>query len=123
MRNAFEGAPPHQTINPARVKVSAGNLPLSNNISVEKTKGNELLFSWDPTYVEDGSPKDQVMLLAYDVEHTTALFTTTGQFRSAGSDSLPLDKKKGRTYHIYFAFTAADRSRQSDSIYMGTVTT
>lgn len=119
--NAFEGTAPNLTINPSLVSVSFGTLPLSNDIAVEKTKNNQLSFSWDTSPVEDGSPADQVMLLAYNIEHEVAYFTITGQFRSAGSDILEVDGRKGRTYHIYFAFTADDRSRQSNSVYLGTV--
>jgi hypothetical protein len=119
--NAFEGPAQKPSINPALVKVSFGNLSLSDNITVEKNKTGQLIFSWDTSNVDDGSPADQVMLLAYDVDHAVAEFTITGQFRSTGSDTLQLDTKKGRTYHIYFAFTADDRSRQSDSVYLGTI--
>jgi hypothetical protein len=121
--NAFEGAGTKIAINPALVKVSFGHLPLSDDITVEKVNTRQLLFSWNPSPVTDGSPKDQAMLLAYAIDHRIAYFTITGEFRSTGSDTLQLDNKKGRTYHIYFAFTADDRSRQSDSVYLGTVTT
>jgi len=63
-----------------------------------------------------------VMLLAYDIDNAKAYFTTIGQFRSAGADILNTDPMPGKTYHIYCAFTAADRSRQSDSVYLGAIT-
>ncbi|MBO9571747.1 MAG: hypothetical protein J7497_05995, partial [Chitinophagaceae bacterium] len=70
--NGFEGVAPDISINPALVKVSSGNLPLSDDITVEKTTNNQLLFSWSPSYVEDGSNKDQAMLLAYDIDNAIA---------------------------------------------------
>jgi len=119
--NAFEGAPPNFTINPSLVRVSFGDLPLSNNIAVEQIAVDQLQFTWDPARVEGASPLDQAMLLAYDVENAAAYFTVTGQFRNTGSDTLQIAPKTGRTYHLYFAFSAADRSRQSHSLYLGEI--
>ena len=120
--HAFEGIQPDIRINPALMKVSAGSLPLSADIAVEKTAAGELQFSWDPSHVEGAQPRDQVMILAYDTGHGRAFYNTFGQFRSAGADMLRTDPAPGNTYHIYLAFTAADRSRQSDSVYLGAIT-
>jgi hypothetical protein len=119
--NAVEGTQPNISINPSLVKVSHGELPSAENITVEKVAGGNLRFTWD-TATNGGHPKDQVMLLAYDIKGKNAFYTITGQFRNTGEDILEVDGKKGKTYHIYFAFTAADRSMQSHSQYLGTVT-
>jgi hypothetical protein len=120
--NAFEGIAPGIRINPALAAVSFGDLPMSNDIAVAKTAAGQLEFTWDPSAVEGGHPKDQVMMLAYNVEEAIAYYTTIGQFRRDGADVLHLDPMPGRTYHIYCAFTAADRSRQSNSVYLGAMT-
>ncbi|WP_315818790.1 DUF6266 family protein [Paraflavitalea speifideaquila] len=122
LKNAFEGTGATLSINPALVKVSHGELPLSGNITAEKNGTDELLFSWDTEPVEGGSPYDQVMMLAYDPKHEVAYSNITGQFRNTGSDTLKIHKTPGRTYHLYLAFTAADRTSQSDSVYLGTMT-
>ena len=122
LRNAFEGVAPDSHINPALVKVSFGNLPLSDDIAVAKTSDGQLQFTWSPDIIKGGNSQDQVMLLAYDPEHADAYFNTVGQFRSAGVDTLEVNTVPGRTYHVYFAFIADDRSRQSDSIYLGAIT-
>lgn len=119
--NAFEGVSPDNIINPALVKVSFGTLPLPDDIAVERIAPNRLKFTWQPRGVDDAHPQDQVMLLAYDIEQAAAFFTTTGQFRKAGEDILEIDPGKGHTYHLYVAFTAADRTRQSHSVYLGTI--
>jgi hypothetical protein len=80
-----------------------------------------LKFSWNTASVENGHAKDQVMMLAYDIDNQQALFITTGQFRQSGTDTLWIDTNKKRTWHIYLAFCAHDRSRQSNSVYLGTV--
>ncbi len=122
--NAFEGTPPDIFINPARVKLSHGSLPLPGDITMEKKEGNQLVFSWNPALMTaDSSPSDQVMLLAYDIEHAGVEYDLYGQLRKTGTDvlSLPASGQEERTYHVYLAFVAADRSRQSDSVYLGIV--
>ena len=120
-RNAFEGEAPNQHINPALVKVSYGDLPVSNDIAVALTDDGYLQFTWDPANVTGGSDKDQVMMLAYDIENAYAKEDITGQLRSTGADRLKIDTSKKRTYHVYCAFNAADRSKTSDSVYLGTI--
>ena len=119
--HSFEGIQPDISINPALVKLSHGTLPLPADIKVEKTSGSRLQFSWDPAGIEDGHPKDQVMLLAYDIDHSQVSTVIPGQFRETGADSMTLPPEEMRTWHIYLAFVAQDRSRQSDSVYLGTV--
>jgi len=130
LKNAMEGEGFESRVNPALVKVSHGNLPLSEDIRFEKISDSELLFTWNPGRVAGGYADDQVMLLAYNVENKddansgVAYYTLTGQFRKAGSDVLsiaPDSYNPGKIYHIYIAFSAFDRSSQSDSVYLGTV--
>lgn len=110
----FEGL--DMTIDPALMKVSYGSLPLPENIAVAQIETGVLQFSWDPG-TRGASGSDQVMLLAYDIENKMASCTLYGQFRSTGSDTLSVFA--GRNYHLYLAFSATDRSRQSDSVYLG----
>jgi hypothetical protein len=120
--HSFEGTAPDISINPALVKLSHGTLPLSADLMVERINDNHIKFSWNPEKLPDGYGKDQAMLLAYDIEHYHVNFQLTSQFRETGFDSLVLPSLKNRTYHIYFAFVANDRSRQSDSAYLGSIT-
>jgi hypothetical protein len=120
-KNALEGIVPALSINPALVKVSRGDLPVSGNIAAAQTADGKLQFTWDTAAVEGGSPYDQAMLLAYDIEHGIAAYNMTGQFRSTGADTLKIMAEKGRTWHLYIAFSAADRKKQSDSVYLGTI--
>jgi hypothetical protein len=118
LKNALEGEAPDFRVNPAQVQVSFGDLPLSDNIAVELLEGGRLQFSWDSGYVEGASRFDQVMMLAYNIERSNAVYLTTGRFRSDGVDELQLSPGPG-TWHLYMAFNADDRSRQSHSVYMG----
>ncbi len=118
LKNAFTGEGENLLIDPARVKVSSGDLPNPENLSVSLTETGEMKFTWNPGNVGPGAC-DQIMMLAYDVGKGYAMFNTTGQFRSNGVDSLHLDRTYGNHFHVYAAFSAADRSRQSDSMYLG----
>jgi len=121
LRNAFEGMTPDMHINPALMKVSVGKLPLSNDLAVEKKADGTLLFTWSTEDVPDASRYDQVMMLAYNIEEPRTASVTTGQLRRTGSDTLSLHPIKGDTWHIYMAFNSFDRTTQSDSVYMGTI--
>ncbi|MBS1564758.1 MAG: hypothetical protein JST39_10230 [Bacteroidetes bacterium] len=122
LRNAIEESATGWEINPALVHVSAGDLPLSPGISVSRTAAGRLSFVWNAGPIQGADPSDQVMMLAYDIDHRHAYHNLHGQFRSTGADVLATDPTPGKSYHIYCAFTAADRSRQSDSVYLGMVT-
>ncbi|TCK83588.1 DUF6266 family protein [Albibacterium bauzanense] len=118
-------------IHPHLVKVSIGTLPLSDDIKVEKTSPTELTFTWEGGHIADSHPNDQIMLLAYNIQDEDKVIvgdvfgTVAGQFRKNGIDRIqvtPNPQKPDLDYHVYVAFSAMDRSRQSDSIYLGTVT-
>jgi hypothetical protein len=123
LKNAIEVINAKIAINPALVKVSFGTLPLPENITANKIAKDIIQFTWDNTITgKEAHPSDQVMLLAYDIEHGEANYKTTGQLRSTGSDTLQVVAgTKKRTFHLYAAFVAYDRSRQSDSIYLGQI--
>ena len=119
LRNAFEGVQPGISINPALVQLSTGDLPLARNITAERAAAGRILFTWDKDYTPGGDDYDQVMVLAYNIEDYNTFYTITGQFRNTGAHTLTV--KPGRTYHLWLAFTAADRTRQSDSVYLGSI--
>jgi len=119
LKNAFEGKQPDISINPALVKLSAGDLPLSNNITAQKSGPGNITFTWDKADVDKASRYDQVMVVAYSINDRKAHYTITGQFRNTGAHKMGVYSEK--TYHLWLAFTAADRSRQSDSVYLGEI--
>jgi Family of unknown function (DUF6266) len=107
-------------VDPALMKVSSGDLPNPANIAMATTETGDLKFTWDASS-DASADADQIMMLAYNIETKAAYFKTTGQFRSAGMDTLLLEKTPEKKFHIYAAFNAADRSRQSDSVYLGEI--
>jgi hypothetical protein len=122
LKNAFTNEGEELIIDPALAQVSYGDLPLPSNITAEKIAPNELQISWDAVGKNTEGACDQIMILAYDIENGEATSTITGQFRYVGEDTIRLSAAiPERTYHIYAAFVAADRSCQSASVYLGTV--
>jgi hypothetical protein len=109
------------SIDPALMKVSSGKLSLSENINVKAARDGVLQFTWDTGDVKDGYGIDQVMLLGYDIKNEIALYTIAGEFRKTGSAVLKVPRRKGGSIHVYLAFVAYDRSRQSDSVYLGEI--
>ena len=118
LKNGFIGQGDDLRIDPALVKVSSGDLPNPADIAVAWTETGNLKFTWNPAYI-DLRESDQVMMLAYDVERGNAKLNTTGQLRKTGTDILKVERMGDNNFHVYAAFNAADRSRQSDSVYLG----
>jgi hypothetical protein len=122
LKNALVVAGENIMIDPARVKLSWGDLPLPNNLQMTRSEGGLIQFTWDPKVYDEISYKgDQIMMLAYNVEKEEVEKNLYGRVRAHGSDQLQIDTNETGTYHIYAAFIAHDRSRQSESVYMGTV--
>jgi hypothetical protein len=123
LKDAVEGVYPNQYVNPEIVQVSGGDLYVSAAAEVALDESYNLQFTWDTADGDNGMPQDQVMLLAYCPEQNLFSANNFGAFRSSGADSLTIGQNPDETtYHVYIAFVACDRSRQSNSVYLGTVT-
>ena len=122
-KNALRVEEDNVIIDPDVVRVSAGDLPMSEGVAVNRSGPNELTFTWSIGSVNGSFDKDQVMMLAYNVQDGQVCYNLTGQFRFVGRDILPLelDLITGSVFHVYIAFVAADRSRQSNSLYLGEI--
>ncbi|ADY51755.1 hypothetical protein Pedsa_1187 [Pseudopedobacter saltans DSM 12145] len=118
MKHAMTVEDGKHKIDPEKMKVSSGSLPLSENIVAERIQDNEIKFSWDRNQVKGTSSYDQVMLLAYHVESENCFAVITGPFRYIGEAVLEV-YERFEGYHVYLAFCAVDRSSQSDSVYLG----
>ncbi len=123
MKNAMEKTDTGFVIHPSKVMVSWGDLPLPENLRMGEVENNKLPIYWEPGVKDWRSSHDQCMLLAYNVERKIDLMVLNGQFRDTGSDVLTLITQPGDTWHIYAAFISADRSRLSNSVYLGAVNT
>jgi len=122
LKNAFTGEAGKQKIDPSLVQVSHGDLPLPSNIKMKRSGDYLLQFTWDKKS-NGGNNYDQAILLAYDCETGKMSMQLPRQFRSSGGDELKLAQVKKQNYHVYIAFLAHDRSSQSNSVYLGMVST
>jgi hypothetical protein len=105
---------------PSLVKVSDGNLPLSADLRVSLEEDFKLRLSWSGDYLEGANARDQIMVLVYHPESSTAIKEIHGAFRETGSQLMNLYKEfSGKVIYVYAAFIAADRSRQSNSVFLG----
>ena len=118
LKNAFEANGDNLVINPALVKVSHGDLPLPGNITATRLDSKQVQFSWDTSDLNKDNRFDQVMLLAYNIEKGVAFYQVPGQPRMNGGDVLAISPG---AFHLYVAFVSVDRSRQSESVYLGTI--
>lgn len=119
LKNAMEDG----LVQPERVKISHGDLPVSPDLALNLTDPAKLSLSWTSDYIQNADPKDQLMLLAYLPEKAMAIYEIHGAFRDSGTQVLNLVRDfADQVIHVYAAFIAADRSRQSDSVYLGPIT-
>jgi len=97
---------------------------------VEKTSPDELTVTWNTDSITGGRPDDQIMILIYGVRDKDRVITgdvfgtVAGEFRRTGIEKIkvrPNPQNPDLDYHVYAAFSAMDRSRQSDSMYLGTI--
>lgn len=123
-------------IDPSRMQISYGDLPLPENIQIEwahrpteveengKLSTGELTVTWDvPNHrsTNDFDMNDQVMLLAYDVANEDVHGVLHEAFRKTGRQTIPVDYLPDSEHHVWVAFVSVDRERQSHSVYMGTI--
>lgn len=104
LKHAFTGEAAQQKIDPSRVQLSYGGLPLPSNIKMKGSGDYSIEFSWDKK--NNGSNNhDQAMLVAYDCETGQTALQLTGQFRLSGADKLELPhikkQKLSRLYRLH----------------------
>lgn len=65
---------------------------------------------------------DQSMLVAYDIENQKVSYKAAASPKNSGITTLKLAKEdQGKTFHLYLAFIANDRSAKSNSSYLGSM--
>lgn len=109
-------------IDPAKVLICYGEESTPENAQVQLNEENKLVFSWDtPNY---DSETYHVMALAYDVEECKVIYNAAMALKRDGTGALRLQSSTlSRKYHCYLAFLSDDRSRKSNSVYVGTIDT
>lgn len=120
-KNAMErDANNNSVILPSKMLVSRGSLGMSAEVQVSLSEDRELQFSWNPHSASKAfNNDDQVLLVAYNVEAQAAVTAIGPAFRRDGSASLSLNDLPAGKLHVYLGFISYDRSKASDSLYLG----
>lgn len=110
-------------IDPALLKVTGGDLPQAVNPVATFEDPMHVKFTWDTDDVTYEYAADQVMLLVFNrKDNKVVTRVLNGVFRKTGTETVELPINfKGKVVDLYIGFVAADRSRQSDSQYLGTL--
>ncbi len=114
----------------ALLKFSYGDLPGAADAGVvllpPGMEGQQarLQFTWESPVDECCEDFDQLMVLVYDIENSTAIEVgLEGPFRKDGVYQLQVpDTFIGKTVHVYIGFVSKERDRQSISEYLGRLT-
>ncbi|MES2829555.1 MAG: DUF6266 family protein [Bacteroidota bacterium] len=114
-----------EVIDPEKFKMSGGDLGGAMDPEYVLESPGIVRFHWDKEVNLPGEKNlDQVLLLAIDFNTRESNYKCAGAFRSMGEETLKLPSKKpGMQWHLYIGFVSADRSIQSDSQYLGKLST
>lgn len=116
MKNALKVVDREIIIDPSLIKISSGTLPLPSNMRFEFQEPGIISIKWDPSSL---GGNDQAMAIVHTPETGHSTGPVYGNMRSTGEQNINVFTKPGTTLHVYLAFIADDRSRQSDSVYLG----
>ena len=110
-------------IDPALFRFSGGDLPVAVDPAVALIEPLKMRIDWNAEELPHEIKSDQLMLLIYDADaYKSKSLIFGGPFRRAGTLTVELPEYfKGKELDVYIGFVAADRSRQSDSQYLGRV--
>ena len=107
-------------INPALALVSFGTQVLPLSARAVAGKNQRVIFTWSTEV--PAADNDQSMLVAYEIETQKVSYKAAASPRNSGIATLKLAKEdQGKTFHLYLAFIANDRSAKSNSSYLGSV--
>ncbi|WP_414692639.1 DUF6266 family protein [Pedobacter sp.] len=108
-------------IDPALFRFSGGDLPGAVDPAVTLVEPLQMRIDWNAADLPYQIKSDQLMLLIYDaVAYKSKSLIFDGPFRRDGTLTVELPEYfKGQEVDVYIGFIAADRSRQSDSQYLG----
>lgn len=119
--HALKGFYPNVEVDFAKIVISAGDLPQPVSPTMMLENG-QIDFTWGTTDLKWPENTDRVMLLAYSPELKDHEFVYSGAMRHEGKESLKIPAQMESTLmHVYISFVSDDRTKASDSLYMGTI--
>ena len=126
LENSIQGTYPNQSIDPASVLVTNGKLEMPKSASIVLEEAGIVRFIWDKGDLRRKDKEDQAMLLAYSPKtqgHDEAhQYKIMAAFRGAGTDTLEVfPARHDQEFHFYLGFVNAERTQQSNSVYLGSI--
>ncbi len=120
---AISGVYPDLQIDYPNVLISKGNLTGPWNAAVSSAAG-DVVLTWDDNSTSgNAKPTDKAVVLVYNPLQSQFVYSTDGDARSGGTDSLTLPANfAGDVVEVWMAFIAADKKTISTSVYAGQVT-
>jgi len=110
-----------QELDYENLQLSKGTATVAEAPAVN-VEANGLRFSWMWHTDDFDDAEDQVMMMAYLPDHNTSLYETAGAKRNQYEDFLLLPQAYLlERIEVYISFSSKDRSRVSDSIYLGRI--
>lgn len=122
LKNAVTGSYPDFKIDYSSALVSRGALSGGLNAKAESTEDG-IVFSWDDNSgVGSAQSTDKAMILVYNVAEGEAIYSTSGELRSSGTQTATLpDSYQGDDVECFIAFISNDSSSISNSTYLGSI--
>ncbi len=122
----IQGTYPNQFVDPSRIRVTGGELPVPASASAVLEEGYVIRFNWDPGDLSEMRKDDQAMLLVYapaNPEHIGRVKSKlTGAFRKEGTDTLSVSAERSdQEFYVYLGFVNDQRTQQSHSQYLGSI--
>lgn len=122
LRYAVERGEKNKTsILPAQMLMSRGSLGMSEDVQVALME-DRLDFSWNKAKANKPyNNDDHVLLVAYNVAAAKAVTSIGPACRRDGAASLSIGQLPAGKAHVYLGFISQDRTKASDSVYLGEV--
>ncbi len=118
----FTGTYPDLEVHEDQMMISMGKLPPVLNAQVVMTSADTIKVTWEKNTKRGTKYNDQIMVVLYDGEQQIADGFVGGVNRSAETFTYKFnDYLIGKTLHAYIGVTSMNRTRISNSEYLGTI--
>ncbi len=123
MKNGIKGKKPNLSIDYEHALISHGDLTVAENGNATINNSGLITVSWDDNSgIGSAKKTDIAMVLAFNPTKQEAAWNIKGQKRDSCSTELLIPEHfAGDELHVYLAFSKANRSDTSDSVYLGTI--
>lgn len=124
LNNAITGVEPNFIVDYPTALLSRGNLSGVLNPTTDLATPGEVTFNWDDNSAEgNANTTDKAMLLVYNPLKKESISQLEGADRTVGTETVFIPSTyAGDTVELFMAFIAAEGSRVSNSVYLGSGT-